>query len=191
VAPAAPAIPTVVTLRHRVQGDFDGDGALDHAGLDEAGGIWVCLSWYPQCQQIYGRLDQVVAGDFDGNGRDDLAGIADTHIWIMLDGQVWQQIPGWLDTIVAGDFNGDGQTDLAGLAATRIWQTTQVPQVVTGRAGWTPLPGWLETLASVPLSAIQQSLAGSNGTDCWRLVPPAAWTWEPCRGTMRRVQREP
>ena len=167
-------------LQSHVQGDFDGDGRLDDAGLDLQGNIWVCLASQGVCGQIYGSLTTLVAGDFDGNGRDDLAGLADQMIWIMLDGQTWQQLPGWLDTLIVGNFFGDGKQHLAGLGNTLIWLSPSVGQ-------WIQVPGWLDTLVAGDFNGDgRDDLAGLANTLIWLTteVPrvaahQASWVWSP------------
>jgi cyclophilin family peptidyl-prolyl cis-trans isomerase len=128
------------TLLHSVQGDFNGDGRGDFAGLAANGQwlvaltpasgsvtptVWTTWSMTPTWQNV-------MAGDFDGDGRTDIAGRDAAGGWFVARSTgtafttsrfgEWSPSVDW-QNVLAADFDGDGRTDIAGRvgASGRWW----------------------------------------------------------------------
>jgi hypothetical protein len=112
-------------------GDFDGDGIMDVAEIDDDSTVSVILgrgeSKQHELRLAVGDLPRaIVAADFDGNGLTDLAilneGSNDVSVLLGLgNGMFKDQLrspTGEIgpDALIVGDFNGDGLLDLASIA---------------------------------------------------------------------------
>jgi uncharacterized repeat protein (TIGR01451 family) len=112
-----------------VNGDFNNDGHLDLATLDDTGVLTIWLGAgrgnFQRAGQDYATkvsYGTPVCGDFDGDGNVDLAITSDQSVFVFLGNGIggFQTAPGSPygvgDTPVlpaVGDFNGDGKADLA------------------------------------------------------------------------------
>ncbi len=156
------------------EGDFDGDGRADFAGLTDAGQIF----YTNRCVWIHipGTLNQLRIGDFNGDGKADLAGLtAAGNIYYTTNLSTWNYIPGVLAKLVAGDFNGDGKADLAGLTnAGNIYYTTN-------RSTWNYIPGVLNKLVAGDINGDGKTdLAGlTSAGNIYYTTDLASWHYIP------------
>ncbi len=123
----------------QVQGDFNGDGRTDVAGLTSDGTWYVGVSlrdhfaasvWATSWRPV-SRWVTIQVGDFNGDGKDDVAGLQSNGQWVVglstgrsFLGGHWASawFPGlsW-QTFQVGDFNGDGRDDVAGFDFQGKW----------------------------------------------------------------------
>jgi len=182
--PLPPPHPLLIAT---VDGDFNGDGQRDQAGLAADHTIWLGITGQPW-RQLPGWLATLVVGDFNGDGHDDLAGLDGTHrIFVMTDTVNWRPLPGWLMSLVVGDFNGDGRDDLAGLDGThRIF-------LMTDLTNWHDLPGVLDVMVAGDFSGSGHAeLVGITIGDAriWWMHDMINWE-PPLPGLLISIRQEP
>jgi hypothetical protein len=162
-----------------VAGDFNGDGKLDLAVVDESHStVSIFLgtgtgAFIPTGSPIpFSGSGQVsmVAGDFTRDGEQDLALAAGSELTVLLghgSGGFTPAagsplaLPGYASSLVAGDFNGDGQSDLAVTVG-----SDQVAVYLSGGGGkFLPAPGSPLAAGDDPAGIAAAELTGDGELD--------------------------
>jgi lysophospholipase L1-like esterase len=128
-------------FQHFTAADFDGDGKLDLAAIDEASGnlVWfrndgtahltAMGRMWPGGQGVWGGFTQIASADFTGDGRADVVGMAAGHAYLyrgdgagrlaLASGQDIAAPGGWsgYTALTAADFTTSGYASVAGVTA--------------------------------------------------------------------------
>ena len=179
------------------EGDFDGDGTQDVAGLTATGQWWVGRNHSGGMDTTYfGRWGApstyqfIGVGDFNRDDRTDIVGFDLAGQWWIgtSDGTSFttqytgrSNATGWTDFVV-GDFDGNGKDDIGGFresAAGEWWirystglgRTVSFTTLYEGR--WSPTADWGDFMVADITGDGREDIVAKNATgQWWRMAQP-------------------